>query len=70
MDCKFYKGFSVYKKGDSDLAVVAIHSGPALETVNSMDDNSDTVASLCLKKNNRFFIVFLNTLKEFFIFFI
>nr|MBI4156290.1 hypothetical protein [Candidatus Woesearchaeota archaeon] len=57
MDCKFYKGFSVYKKGDSDLAVVAIHSGPALETVNSRDDNSDTVASLCWKKTGGTLII-------------
>ena len=52
MDFSIHRGFSVFKNenNSNDLAIVAMHSGPALETVTSRDDNSETVASLCWKK--------------------
>ena len=50
MDFKIQRGFLVYKEGNNDVAIVAIHAGPALETVTSRDDNSETVASLLWKK--------------------
>jgi hypothetical protein len=42
-------GFLVFDKGD-EITWSTPHSGPALETPTSRDDNSDTVASLCWMK--------------------
>lgn len=50
MDFKIHRGFSVFRDGKNDVAIVTLHSGPALEIVTSRDDNSETVASLCWKK--------------------
>src|SRR3989338_5097901 len=50
MISEFYRGFSVYKNSENGIVIVAPHSGPALETTTSRDDNSETVASLCFKK--------------------
>jgi hypothetical protein len=42
-------GFLVFENG-KEITWVTPHSGPALETPTSRDDNSDTVASLCWMK--------------------
>ncbi len=42
-------GFLLFAKG-KEITWVTPHSGPALETPTSRDDNSDTVASLCWMK--------------------
>jgi hypothetical protein len=42
-------GFLVFENG-KDITWATPHSGPALETPTSRDDNSDTVASLCWMK--------------------
>lgn len=49
MNIEFRKGFTIYRNGPG-LLYVCPHSGPALETPTSRDDNSDTVASLCWMK--------------------
>ena len=53
MDIEFNKGFTIFKNHDLErnLVFVSPHSGPAIETPTSRDDNSDTVASLCFQKN-------------------
>lgn len=56
MNIKFYPGFTVYKNGKGPTYVTP-HSGPALETTTSRDDNSDTVASLCWLKTGGTLIV-------------
>ncbi|MFC2143855.1 hypothetical protein ACFLQO_00670, partial [Candidatus Aenigmatarchaeota archaeon] len=56
MKIKFYPGFTVYKNGKGPTYVTP-HSGPALETVTSRDDNSETVASLCWMKTGGTLIV-------------
>ncbi|RLI96055.1 MAG: hypothetical protein DRO99_05090 [Candidatus Aenigmatarchaeota archaeon] len=45
----FYNGFTVYKNPNprNGLVFIMPHSGPALETPVSRDDNSETVGSLC-----------------------
>jgi len=50
MECIFKKGFAIYSQNVNGMMIVAPHSGPALESVASRDDNSETVASLLLKK--------------------
>jgi hypothetical protein len=45
----FRPGFVVYKNGDGPVWVCP-HSGPAMETPTSRDENSETVASLCWLK--------------------
>lgn len=51
MDAFFQRGYTLYVDGkDSSVSIVAPHTGPAMETVNSRDDNSETVASLVWKK--------------------
>ncbi len=51
MQAFFRRGYVIYKeKGEHDFTYVAPHSGPALETPTSRDDNSETVASLCWMK--------------------
>ncbi len=47
---KMKPGFVVYENGNEGVTWVVPHSGPALETPTSRDDNSDTVASLCWLK--------------------
>jgi hypothetical protein len=56
MQIKFYPGFAVYKNGNGPTYVTP-HSGPAIETATSRDDNSDTVASLCWAKTGGTLIV-------------
>ena len=51
MELKVKRGFIVYENGDDPLYVTP-HSGPAIESSISRDDNSETVASLCFKKTN------------------
>jgi hypothetical protein len=55
---KIKPGYIVFENGNMDKEMVtwaAPHTGPALETPTSRDDNSDTVASLCwLKVGGRF----------------
>ena len=54
---KIRPGFVVYENGNKEVTWVTPHSGPALETPTSRDDNSDTVASLCWLKVGGKFIV-------------
>jgi hypothetical protein len=56
MNVSFYPGFIVYRNG-SGPTYVTPHSGPALETTTSRDDNSETVASLCWLKTGGTLIV-------------
>ncbi|UCD02835.1 MAG: hypothetical protein JSV63_03565 [Candidatus Aenigmatarchaeota archaeon] len=49
MGVTFGPGFMVLENGD-EIIWVTPHSGPALETPTSRDQNSDTVASLCWLK--------------------
>ena len=56
MDASFRPGFIVYRNGRGPTYVTP-HSGPALETVTSRDDNSETVASLCWLKTGGTLIV-------------
>ncbi len=57
MQTIFNKGFTVYKNKDNKIVIAAPHSGPALETVTSRDDNSETVASLCWRNLNGTLII-------------
>lgn len=58
MQIFFRRGYVVYrKKGERDFTYVAPHSGPALETPTSRDDNSETVASLCWLRTGGTFIL-------------
>ncbi|MAF35981.1 hypothetical protein CL622_02585 [archaeon] len=53
MDITFHRGYTCYANGtDASVAIIAPHAGPAFRTVNSRDDNSETVASLCWRKTN------------------
>jgi uncharacterized protein Usg len=54
---KMKPGFLLYESGDTGISWVTPHSGPALETPTSRDDNSDTVASLCWLKVGGKFVV-------------
>src|SRR3989344_7513141 len=56
MKTEFKKGYIVYKNKDDPVFVVP-HSGPALEIATSRDDNAETVASLCWKKDGGVLIV-------------
>lgn len=56
MQIKFHSGFVVYKNGKGPTYVTP-HSGPALETAMSRDDNSETVASLSWLKTGGTLIV-------------
>lgn len=56
MQMKFHSGFVIYKNGKGPTYVTP-HSGPALETTTSRDDNSETVASLCWMKTGGTLIV-------------
>lgn len=56
MQVKFYPGFAVYRNGRGPMYVTP-HSGPALETTTSRDDNSETVASLCWLKTGGTLVV-------------
>ena len=56
MQVKFYPGFVVYRNGRGPMYVTP-HSGPALETTTSRDDNSETVASLCWLKTGGTLVV-------------
>ena len=56
MQVKFCPGFVLYKNGTGPTYVTP-HSGPALETTTSRDDNSETVASLCWLKTGGTLIV-------------
>ncbi len=56
MQINFYSGFVVYKNGRGPTYVTP-HSGPALETTTSRDNNSETVASLCWLKTGGTLIV-------------
>ena len=56
MQVRFYPGFVVYKNGKGPTYVTP-HSGPALETTTSRDDNSETVASLCWLKTGGTLVV-------------
>ena len=56
MKTEFKKGYTVYKNKDDPVFVVP-HSGPALEIATSRDDNAETVASLCWKKDGGVLIV-------------
>jgi hypothetical protein len=48
---KISRGFISFEgQGSGDISWVVPHSGPALETPTSRDDNADTVASLCWMK--------------------
>lgn len=49
MKPEFYTGYTVYRNPHPKrgLVFVVLHSGPALETPTSRDDNAGTVASLC-----------------------
>ncbi len=47
---KVKPGFMVFENEGSDITWATPHSGPALETPTSRDENSDTVASLCWMK--------------------
>jgi len=47
---QFKRGFIVYSDGNEKNVIVSPHSGPALESSTSRDDNSETVASLCWGK--------------------
>ncbi len=49
MRISFRRGYTVYST-PGNVTYVALHSGPALETVTSRDENSETVASLCWLK--------------------
>lgn len=51
MEIKVKRGFILYKLNNNPL-FVSPHSGPAIESSISRDDNSETVASLCFKKTN------------------
>jgi hypothetical protein len=53
---EFHPGFVVYKNGFGPVWVCP-HAGPAMETPNSRDDNSDTVASLCWLKTGGSLII-------------
>tara|TARA_Y100000310_G_C20634758_1_gene790582 strand:+ start:433 stop:1410 length:978 start_codon:yes stop_codon:yes gene_type:complete len=51
MDVSFHRGYAVYNDdNDTSLSIIAPHSGPAFNTANSRDDNSETVAGLCWRK--------------------
>jgi hypothetical protein len=56
MRVSFHTGFTVYRNGRGPTYVTP-HSGPALETTTSRDDNSETVASLCWLKTGGTLIV-------------
>lgn len=56
MQIKFHPGFVVYRNGRGPMYVTP-HSGPALETTTSRDDNSETVASLCWLKTGGTLVV-------------
>ncbi|MFH1294695.1 MAG: hypothetical protein ABIH90_02010 [Candidatus Aenigmatarchaeota archaeon] len=56
MKIEFKKGFAIYRNGPGPVYVCP-HSGPALETPTSRDDNSDTVASLCWMKTGGTLII-------------
>lgn len=57
MQIDFRRGFTVYRDRKKEPVYVCVHSGPALETPGSRDNNSETVASLCWMKTGGSFIL-------------
>lgn len=56
LNIDFKPGFAVYKNGQGPVWTCP-HSGPALETPTSRDENTDTVAALCWLKTGGTLIV-------------
>ena len=52
MKVSFKKGFTVYYGERKEPIIICPHSGPALESTTSRDDNSETTASLLWRKMN------------------
>lgn len=47
MRIEFKKGYTIFKKGNQEIAFITPHSGPAIGSPVNRDDHSETVAGLC-----------------------